>query len=132
MMKALANLLLLASILTAFPAVLQAQDNNATDIGTRRELFVDRALVEKIEGGAQLRMHHPIARELAMTHDAPWEGTSSGYHTAFRDGDTYRLYYRGLHIAVREKGISTGKHAGPPHRPVRCRPLSTDRCRTPT
>lgn len=83
---------------------------DATDIGTRRELFVDSTLIETIEGGAQLRMHHPIARELAMTHDAPWEGTSAGYHTAFRDGDIYRLYYRGLHLEVSEKSISTGKH----------------------
>ena len=80
------------------------------DIGSRRELFVDSALVEKIEGSAQLRMHHPVARGLAMTHDAAWEGTSSGYHTVFRDGDVYRLYYRGLHIEVTEKGINTGRH----------------------
>ena len=107
-MKTSAILFLLISTIAIFPSVLNAQ--SATDIGMRRELFVDRALVEKIEGGAQLRLHHPVARELAMTHGEPWEGTSAGYHTAFRDGDIYRLYYRGLHIEVGEKSISTGKH----------------------
>ncbi len=87
---------------------IEAQD--PVDIGTRRELFIESALVEKIEGGAQFRMHSPVIQDLAMVHDAPWEGTSSGYHTIFRDGDIYRLYYRGLHIEVTEKGISLGKH----------------------
>ena len=33
-------------------------------------------------------------REIAIVHDAPWEGNSCGYHTVFQDGDLYRMYYK--------------------------------------
>ncbi|MFA7003148.1 MAG: hypothetical protein WC429_03845, partial [Verrucomicrobiia bacterium] len=45
------------------------------DIGSRRELFVDDALVEKLTGKAELRLHHPVPQEIAIVHDAPWEGS---------------------------------------------------------
>ena len=64
------------------------------DIGSRRELFVDEALIERISGHAQQRMHHPIPREVALVHDEPWEGTGSGYHSVFQDGEIYRMYYK--------------------------------------
>ena len=31
-----------------------------------------------------------------MKFDKPWEGPFSGYCTVIKDGDLYRLYYRGL------------------------------------
>tara|TARA_B100000029_G_scaffold257597_1_gene254338 strand:+ start:519 stop:2024 length:1506 start_codon:yes stop_codon:yes gene_type:complete len=64
-------------------------------IGSRRELFVDDTLVERLYGQAELRLHHPVPREVSLVHDAPWEGTASGSHTVFRDGERYRMYYRG-------------------------------------
>lgn len=30
-----------------------------------------------------------------MIHDKPWEGNTCGYNTIFKDGDLYRMYYRG-------------------------------------
>ena len=48
------------------------------DIGSRRELFVDGYLVDRLNGKAQLRLHHPEPREIALVHDAPWEGSGSG------------------------------------------------------
>lgn len=60
----------------------------------RRELFVDDFLIEKLDG-VELTLHRPVAREVAIVHDAPWEGETSAYHTVFRDGDLYRMYYRG-------------------------------------
>jgi hypothetical protein len=86
--------LLLAS--TSCPAL--AADATAAapvEIGTRRELFVDQALVERLEGRAEFRLHHPTPREVALTFDQPWEGNASGYPTVFQDGDVYRMYYRG-------------------------------------
>ena len=65
------------------------------DIGSRRELFVDRALIEQLEGKAELRLHPPTPREIAITFDKPWEGNASGYPTVIQDGDVYRMYYRG-------------------------------------
>src|SRR5688500_18605542 len=69
------------------------------DIGSRRELFVDDFLIEHLGGGAELRLHHPEPREIVLVLDAPWEGSgSSGYHSVFRDGGIYRMYYKGWHI----------------------------------
>ncbi|MEA3408614.1 MAG: hypothetical protein U9R48_11160 [Chloroflexota bacterium] len=65
------------------------------DIGARRELFVDDFMIEELEGGAELRLHEPTARKVVMVHDEPWEGNTCGYHTIFKDGDLYRMYYRG-------------------------------------
>jgi hypothetical protein len=65
-------------------------------LGTRRELLVDRHLLEKLEG-ARLTLHRPVAREVVITHDKPWEGNTCGYHTVLKDGETYRMYYRGWH-----------------------------------
>ena len=47
--------------------------------------------------GASLRLQKPIPKEVAIVHDAPWEGNTCAYHTVFQDGDLYRMYYRGLH-----------------------------------
>jgi hypothetical protein len=63
-------------------------------IDSHRELFVDDHLIESLNG-AKLELQHPREREVAMVHDAPWEGCTSTYHTIIQDGDTYRMYYRG-------------------------------------
>ena len=64
-------------------------------IGARRELFVDQVLIERLGGRAELKLHHPLPREVAITFEKPWEGNASGYPTVFQDGDVYRMYYRG-------------------------------------
>ena len=69
-------------------------------IGNRRELFVDNWIIEDLQN-AQRRLHHPVAREIAIVHDQPWEGNVCYYHTVFRDDDLYRMYYRGAHSGSR-------------------------------
>ena len=64
------------------------------DIGTRRELFVDRFLIETLNGVRQV-MHRPRREEKALVFDKPWEGGFSGYPTVLKDGKRYLLYYRG-------------------------------------
>ena len=91
------------------------------EIGSRRELFVDTFLIDRLEGQAQQRLHHPIAREIAIVHDAPWEGTSSGYHTVFQDGDVFRIYYRGSQLEVKDGRIYLNHH-----KPVVCYAESPD------
>ena len=81
-----------------------------TDIGTRRELFVEDTLIESVSGKARLELHHPEAREIAIEHDAAWEGTGSGYHSIFRDGDLYRMYYKAWHLEVKDGKVNTGTH----------------------
>ncbi|NND07336.1 MAG: hypothetical protein HKN87_13245 [Saprospiraceae bacterium] len=72
---------------------LRAQ-NDPLDIGSRLELFVDDHLIDQLNGDAIARMHHPIAREVVIRHDKPWEGSGSGYHSIFHDGEKYRMYYK--------------------------------------
>jgi hypothetical protein len=63
----------------------------AVDLGSRRELMVDDYVTDTTEGGATLKMHNPSPQDIAIVHDAPWEGCGSGYHTVFKDGDKYRM-----------------------------------------
>lgn len=76
----------------------QERDRNTPDlhIGSRRELFVDDHLIDKMDG-AELKLHLPEDRGVVLTMDAPWEGNTSAYNTIIKDGDLYRMYYRGWH-----------------------------------
>ena len=65
-------------------------------IGSRRELFVDRTLIERLEGAASLRLARPHDAGKVLAFDAPWEGPFCGYATVLKDGETFRLFYRGL------------------------------------
>ncbi len=94
----------------AAPSPASGKTASVIEIGSRRELFVDNRLIERLKGTAEQRLHHPIAREIAIVHDAPWEGTSSGYHTVFQDGDVYRMYYSGSQIAVKDGQLFTDQH----------------------
>lgn len=82
----------------------------AIAVGSRRELFVDDYLVERLAGAAQLRLHHPEPKEIVMTHDEPWEGSGSGYHSIFQDGDGYRMYYKSWQLTVTADKVNTGEH----------------------
>jgi len=65
------------------------------ELASRRELFVDRFLIERMTG-VELRPVPPREAGPVLRLDAPWEGPFSGYFTVIEDGDLYRLYYRGL------------------------------------
>jgi len=67
---------------------------SAVDIGSRRELFVDSLLTDRLKG-ASLHLHHPQAREVVLRHNKPWEGPISLYQTVIYHGGRYLLYYRG-------------------------------------
>jgi hypothetical protein len=75
------------------------------EIGSRRELFVDDALIASTVGKAELRLHHPVPREVALRYDRPWEGNASGYATIIQDGEVYRMYYRGHRYIVDDKSL---------------------------
>ena len=84
----------LASLVVALISVGTAAD--PIDIGSRRELFVDRHLIERLDG-VRLQLHRPQPREVVLVTDKPWEGNTCAYYTIFQDGDKYRMYYRGSH-----------------------------------
>ncbi|PYV14840.1 MAG: hypothetical protein DMG07_11020 [Acidobacteria bacterium] len=66
---------------------------DAIRVGTRRELFVDDYLIARVAAPAELRLHQPERREVALVTDKPWEGNACAYSTVFRDGDRIRMYY---------------------------------------
>ena len=82
-------------VVLAMAAQVNAQE--PVEIGGRLELLVDDYLIESISGEAELQMHRPVRREIVFRTDAPWEGNASAFCSVFRDGDLYRMYYRGLH-----------------------------------
>lgn len=71
------------------------------EIGGRRELFVDGWLLASTRGAVR-RLHAPQRQEVAFRFDAPWEGRQCGYVTVLRDGDRFRMYYRGGGDQTRE------------------------------
>lgn len=82
-------------LLSSLPAWSAAE---AIDIGSRRELFVDDYLVERLSGSAKLVVQQPVPREVVLVTDKPWEGSSCLYFTIFEDDELYRMYYRGLQV----------------------------------
>lgn len=92
----------------------------AIDIGTRRELFVDRYLVERLSR-AELRLHHPQRAGAVLVHDRPWEGILTLHVTVLEEGDTYRMYYRGWPQKPGLRANDPGQHP-----PVTCYAESRD------
>lgn len=86
---------------------LAAADAGPVEIGQRRELMVDDALIESMSGSIERRLHHPQPQEIAIVHDQPWEGSGCGYHSIFYDGEKYRMYYKAWHIMVEQGKLDT-------------------------
>lgn len=85
-----------AGALARSPAVHSAEPAAVVKIGSRRELFVDSLLIDRLSEGAALRLARPHDEGIALAFDRPWEGAFCGYATVIHDGDVYRAYYRGL------------------------------------
>ena len=65
-------------------------------IASRRELFVDRYLIDSMSGTAGLKMHRPVRKEVVFQVSGPLENACSGvYSVLVKDEDRYMLYYRG-------------------------------------
>ncbi len=82
--------------------VVQNRMKMIKQLGTSRELLWDEEMITEKEG-VRLALHHPVAREVALVHDAPWEGNVCCYHTVLFDGEKYRMYYRGAAYKMAEK-----------------------------
>jgi hypothetical protein len=78
----------------AFVLAATAVAAEPIDIGWRRELFVDGLLVDKLDG-VRLKLHEPQPAEVAVKYDGPADERFCFYTTVIKDGDTYRMYYRG-------------------------------------
>jgi len=91
-------------------------------IGDRRELFVDRHLIEKLQN-TRLRLHEPRPAGTALVFDREYEGVHCGYTTIVKDGDVYRMYYRG---GITEKKGEIGIKDGVGGHEFTCTVESTD------
>lgn len=76
--------------------------NDAINIGDRRELFVDRHLIDQMDD-VSLRLHEPISGGVAINIDPPWEGPANGPVAVFRHEARYLLYYRGMTLAAKDQ-----------------------------
>ena len=85
---------------------------NPVNIGSRREVFWDDALIEKSRTTAQLKLHRPRIEEIVLVHDAPWEGDGCNSYSIVKDGDLYRLYYMAWKMLdeTGTKHVVTGLH----------------------
>ena len=95
---------------TSAAAEASAAAGKPVKIGSRLELFVDGFLVDKLKR-ARLQLNRPTPKEIAITFDAPWEGNCSACSTVFRDGDTFRMYYRCLDFDPKTRKYTKEKTA---------------------
>ncbi len=87
-------------------SVADTDPTKVMDIGSQLELFVENTLIGNISGGAKLRLHRPTLREISFVCDRDWEGASCTYMKVFKDGDLYRMYYRGSGVVYKENGYA--------------------------
>ena len=81
---------------------------DAINLGNRRELFVDRFLIDRMKG-VELQAHPPRPAGMALEFDKPWEGALSGYVTVLQDGGKRRMYYRGCPLTGAAGATKEGK-----------------------
>lgn len=80
-------------ILSAATSAL-SDETEVLDMGSRRELFVDQYLVEKLDN-VTLQLHRPRWVGRSLEYDKPWEGAYAGCVAILNDADRLRVYYRG-------------------------------------
>lgn len=84
-----------AALLVACVTIGPAFSAEAINVGDRLELFVDNHLIGEISGDVRQQLLKPEAKEVVFIADEAWEGNTSGYYSFFRDGEIYRMIYRG-------------------------------------
>jgi len=94
-MKISIRLLSFLLILFSVNSLLFSQSTEIISIDNQRELFVDYYLIDRLTD-AELRLHKPRREGAAIKFDKPWEGIFSAYFTVIKDGELYRMYYRGM------------------------------------
>lgn len=103
----------LAALMILWMPFANAQSDSskpAADIGSSLQLFVDDYVIESLHGSAELRLHHPVPREIAIEHGDPWEGSGSSFHSVFQDGDIYRMYYSAWDFTIKPGKVTDDRH----------------------
>ena len=65
------------------------------DIGSRRELFVDHYLIDRMQD-VRLELNRPRNEGTVVEFDQAWEYPFAGCPTIMRDGEKFILIYRGM------------------------------------
>ena len=73
---------------------MSGTSDNYVNIGSRRELFVDRHVIDEMNS-VRFKLHEPRPGGVAVRYDKPWEGPQAFYTTVIKDEQIYRMYYRG-------------------------------------
>lgn len=93
---------------------------NVINIGSRRELFVDKLMVDTMDG-AFLKLHEPVPMGPAIQVDQPWDGGANFGNSVLEADGKYYMYYRAMHcntgtdpelhncIAISDDGITWTK-----------------------
>jgi hypothetical protein len=85
-----------AAVTVCVAATAHAADAIRPDaIADRRQLFVDRALLERLDG-VSLKMHEPVSGGVAVKLDKPWEGVANFGAVVIQHGGKYLMYYRAM------------------------------------
>ena len=93
----LITFLILGCPLALGASLHQEEDSNSPQIlnlGSQLELFVDEYLIDTMDG-VELELQHPRHAEKVFTFDKPWEGNTPFHVAVFKDGNLFRMYYRG-------------------------------------
>jgi len=107
-MRVFPCLLFLATCALCGPVLGQQKDRSTAsataaepiEIGSRLELLLDDHLIATMKD-LSFRLHSPRPAERVLNFDTPWEkdpksgAVTSGFVTVFKDGERYRMYYRG-------------------------------------
>ena len=86
------------------------------NIGSRRELFVDNYIIGALRGGATRKLFEMTpatteTKDVAMTHDADWEGPWCRYAKYIQDRGVIKAWYMGHHTyqSNKERDINGGR-----------------------
>ena len=85
-------------LMASDPRPNQSEESDVLALGTGRELFVDDALIARLDN-ATLRLHEPVKSGVAVKIDRPWEGPGNFGAAVIQHDDRYLLYYRGMTLA---------------------------------
>lgn len=92
------TVLCFSTLMLLTSGALKAEAPATIGIGTERQLFVDRLLIDSMQE-SELRLQTPHDEGIAIKFDKPWEGLFCGYVTMIQDGERLRAYYRGMPTA---------------------------------
>ena len=62
------------------------------NIGANRQLFVDDHWIDS-SAGVERVLHEPVAENIALEAEHPWDQIFSAYHLVLGDGSRWRMYY---------------------------------------